>query len=219
MSAGKIGEVEQRSGDRADGLASRSTLTVIDNRTGERSELPIERRRGPQLGARTAGGWARAIRPGAFEHGRVSQRDHAHRWGGRDPPAPRLPDRGAVRALELPRAGVSADQRGVADRRGSTSRGCTRSGPATSSTRTSRASSRDSGMTRARSRWWPRRSVRSPASIPTPTRCTTRRPGSCRWFACWRSCRPWRPSPTATCRGCRTCTPRITSATRGTCCR
>jgi hypothetical protein len=36
MSAGKIGQVEQRSGDRADGLASRSTLTVIDNRTGER---------------------------------------------------------------------------------------------------------------------------------------------------------------------------------------
>ena len=33
MSAGKIEQVEQRSGERADGLASRSTLTVIDNRT------------------------------------------------------------------------------------------------------------------------------------------------------------------------------------------
>ena len=42
MSAGKIGQVEQRLGERADGLASRSTLTVIDNRTGERFELPID---------------------------------------------------------------------------------------------------------------------------------------------------------------------------------
>ena len=39
MSAGKL---EHRSGERADGLASRSTLTVVDNRTGERFELPIE---------------------------------------------------------------------------------------------------------------------------------------------------------------------------------
>src|SRR6516162_2718271 len=42
MSPGKIGQVEHRSGRRADGLASRSTLTVIDNRTGERFELAIE---------------------------------------------------------------------------------------------------------------------------------------------------------------------------------
>ena len=42
MSAGKMGQVDKRSGKRADGLASRSTLTVIDNRTGERFELPID---------------------------------------------------------------------------------------------------------------------------------------------------------------------------------
>ena len=42
MSAGEIGQVEHGSGERTDGLASRSTVTVIDNRTGERFELPIE---------------------------------------------------------------------------------------------------------------------------------------------------------------------------------
>ena len=42
MSVGKIGQVEHRLGERADGLASRGTLTVIDDRTGERFELPIE---------------------------------------------------------------------------------------------------------------------------------------------------------------------------------
>ena len=59
MSAGNIGQVEQRSGDTADGLASRSTLTVIDNRTGERFELPIDDGavRSSELG-RQAGGLA-----------------------------------------------------------------------------------------------------------------------------------------------------------------
>ena len=42
MSAGNIDQAEDRSGERADGSASRSTVTVIDNRTGERFELPIE---------------------------------------------------------------------------------------------------------------------------------------------------------------------------------
>ncbi len=42
MSAGEIGQVEHGSGERTDGLASRSTVTVIDNRTGDRFELPIE---------------------------------------------------------------------------------------------------------------------------------------------------------------------------------
>src|SRR6516225_8309569 len=59
MSAGNIGQVEQRSGDTADGLASRSTLTVIDNRTGERFELAIDDGavRSSELG-RQAGGLA-----------------------------------------------------------------------------------------------------------------------------------------------------------------
>ncbi|MGB8875929.1 MAG: citrate/2-methylcitrate synthase, partial [Solirubrobacteraceae bacterium] len=57
MSAGKIGQVEQRSGDRPDGLVSRSTLTVIDNRTGERFELPIDDGavRSSELGRRAGG--------------------------------------------------------------------------------------------------------------------------------------------------------------------
>ncbi len=42
MSAGEIGQVEHGSGERSDGLARRSTVTVIDNRTGERFELLIE---------------------------------------------------------------------------------------------------------------------------------------------------------------------------------
>ena len=59
MSAGKIGQVEDRSGERDGGLASQSTLTVIDNRTGQRSELPIEDGavRSSELG-RPAGGLA-----------------------------------------------------------------------------------------------------------------------------------------------------------------
>jgi citrate synthase len=40
MSAGEIGE--HGSGERTDGPPGRSTVTVIDNRTGERFELPIE---------------------------------------------------------------------------------------------------------------------------------------------------------------------------------
>jgi citrate synthase len=36
------GQVEHRLGERVDGLASRSTLTVVDDRTGKRFELPIE---------------------------------------------------------------------------------------------------------------------------------------------------------------------------------
>jgi citrate synthase len=36
------GQVEHRLGERADGLASRSTLTVVDDRAGQRFELPIE---------------------------------------------------------------------------------------------------------------------------------------------------------------------------------
>jgi len=42
MSAGEIGQVEPGAGERTDGSSSRSTVTVIDNRTGERFELPIE---------------------------------------------------------------------------------------------------------------------------------------------------------------------------------
>jgi len=42
MSADKIGQVEDPSGERTDGLASRSAVTVIDSRTGDRFELPIE---------------------------------------------------------------------------------------------------------------------------------------------------------------------------------
>jgi citrate synthase len=42
MSTGEIDQVEHGSGERADGLASRSTVTVIDNRTSERFEIAIE---------------------------------------------------------------------------------------------------------------------------------------------------------------------------------
>ena len=101
-------------GDRADDWRA-GDATVIDNRTGERFELPIDDGavRSSELG-RQAGGlalYARAFRarPCVAARSRTSM-------GGRDPPAPRLPDRGAVRALELPRVGVSADQGGVADR-------------------------------------------------------------------------------------------------------
>ncbi len=51
------------------------------------------------------------LRPGVHEHGLLPQRDHLHRRRRRHPPAPRLPDRAALRALQLPRGRLPADQR------------------------------------------------------------------------------------------------------------
>ncbi len=59
---------------------------------------------------------ADVLRPGVHEHGVLPQRDHLHRRRRRDPPAPRLPDRAALRALHLPRGRLPADQRPAAQR-------------------------------------------------------------------------------------------------------
>ena len=60
---------------------------------------------------------ADVLRPGVHEHGVVPQLDHLHRRRRGDPAAPRLPDRAAVRALDLPRGRLPADQRPPAERR------------------------------------------------------------------------------------------------------
>ena len=54
---------------------------------------------------------ADVLRPGVHEHRLVPQLDHLHRRRGGHPPAPRLPDRAALRALVLPGGRLPADQR------------------------------------------------------------------------------------------------------------
>ena len=56
------------------------------------------------------------LRPGVHQHGLVPVGDHLHRRRGRDPPAPRDPDRAALRAVELPRGRLPARLRRAADR-------------------------------------------------------------------------------------------------------
>ncbi len=67
---------------------------------------------------------------------------------------PRLPDRAAVRALELPRGRLPADPRRAADRARSSRSGSTRSRSTRSCTRTSRTSCRASATTRTRWGCW-----------------------------------------------------------------
>ena len=97
------------------------TLTVTDNRTGEQLRAADHRRHragdGPEADQdRRARLRPDGLRPGLHEHRLLPQRDHLHRRRRRDPPAPRLPDRAAVRALQLPRGRLPADQRRAADR-------------------------------------------------------------------------------------------------------
>ena len=56
------------------------------------------------------------LRPGVHEHGVVPQRDHLPRRRRRRARVPRLPDRAARRALDLPRGRLPARPRRAADR-------------------------------------------------------------------------------------------------------
>ena len=60
---------------------------------------------------------ADVVRPGLPEHRVVPQRDHLHRRRRGHPALPRLPDRAARRAGELPRDGLPAARGRAADRR------------------------------------------------------------------------------------------------------
>ncbi len=122
---------------------------------------------------RRAGLRADGLRPGVHEHRLVSQLDHLHRRRRRHPAAPRLSDRAAVRALELPRGRLPADQRRAAERSRARRAGCTRSRSTRSCTRTSRTSCRASATTPTRWGCSSPRSARCRPSTRTPTRSTT----------------------------------------------
>ena len=93
---------------------------------------------------------ADVLRPGVHQHGLVPLGDHLHRRRRGHPPAPRHPDRAALRALDLPRGRLPARLRRAADRSRSSSAGSTTSPITPSSTRTSRSSSRASATTPTR---------------------------------------------------------------------
>ena len=215
-----IGQGTATSQDAA-GEAGANTITVTDNRTGTTYELPISdgtvramRPQADQNGRRRFR--ADVLRPGVHEHRVVSQRDHLHRRRRRDPPAPRLPDRAALRALHVPRGRLPADQRRAPDAGAAGGLGRTRSRSTRSCTRTSRTSCRASATTRTRWACSSRPSARSRRSTRTPTRSTTRTSARSRSSACSRRCRRSPPSPSATTWASPTCTPTTSSTTRAT---
>ncbi len=79
---------------------------------------------------------ADVVRPGLPQHRLDPQRDHVHRRRRRHPPLPRLPDRAARRARELPRDGVAPVRGRAADARRARRRGRTRFASTRTCTRT-----------------------------------------------------------------------------------
>jgi len=157
-----------------------------------------------------------AYDPRLHEHGLVPQRDHLHRRRGGDPAAPGLPDRAAVRALDLPRGRLPAHQRGR--------------WPTRSELQNWVAGDHDPHV-RARERQGlhARISLRrepdgnagglggSPLDLlsgrqPDPRRGRSRHADH---QACWRRCRPWPPSPSGTTWASPTSIRTTTSTTRG----
>ena len=97
------------------------TLTVIDNRTGKKYELPIQDGtiRAMDLRQIKAGaGRLRAddVRPGVHEHRELPQRHHLHRRRQGHPALSRLSDRAAGRGQRLPRNRLPDPVRRAADR-------------------------------------------------------------------------------------------------------
>ena len=159
---------------------------------------------------------ADGLRPGVHEHRLVPQRDHLHRRRRRHPPAPRLPDRAAVRALQLPRGRLPADQRRAAD-----ARRARRVGPPDHDPHL-RARERQglhAGLPLRRQPDGHARRLGGRAVDLLPGRqpaSTTRTSARSRSSGCWRRCRRWRRSPSATTWASRTCTPTTTSTTPAT---
>ena len=93
------------------------SITVTDNRTGEVGGDTDRRRR--CLGGRVAQAAARhlVLRPGVHDDRPDVELHHLPRRRRRHPALPRLPDRAAGRAVDLPRGGLPADPRRAADRR------------------------------------------------------------------------------------------------------
>ena len=96
------------------GVATASdTLTITDNRTGQDLRGPDRGRDGPRhRPARDQGRRRRLrpddLRPGVHEHRVVPLRDHVPRRRAGHPRVPRLPDRAARRAVDLPRGRLPA---------------------------------------------------------------------------------------------------------------
>ena len=128
-SAGMATEEQSTNGG---GVATASdTLTVTDNRTGKTYEIPIEDGtiRAPAL--REIKVVRRRLRPddlrpGVHEHRVVPLGDHLPGRRQRRARVPRLPDRAARRAVDLPRGRLPADPRRAARRRRSWTSGRTR---------------------------------------------------------------------------------------------
>ena len=81
----------------------------------ERGRDPDHRRDDPRPRPPAAG--VDVVRPGLPQHRLDPQRDHVHRRRRRHPALPRLPDRAARRARELPRDGVAPVRGRAADAR------------------------------------------------------------------------------------------------------
>ena len=90
------------------GGSGRDSLTVTDNRTGQTYELEITDGtiRAADLKQISADGPGLATYdPGFVNTASMPQRRHLHRRRRRDPRVPRLPDRAAGRAVDVPRGG------------------------------------------------------------------------------------------------------------------
>ena len=168
-------------GEQADGAGprARSMLTVTDSRTGRTYELPITDGTVRAMDLRQIkvdddDFGLMAYDPAYMNTASLPQLDHLHRRRRGHPAAPRLPDRAALRALQLPRGRLPADQRRAARPQPSSRSGSTRSRSTPSCTRTSRTSCRASATTPTRWACWSPRSARCRPSTPTPTRSTTR---------------------------------------------
>ena len=102
-------------------LLMTDTLTIVDNRTGKKYELPIPGRHHPRDGsAPNQGRPGRLrpddVRPGVHEHRELPERDHLHRRRQGHPALSRVSDRAARRAERFPRDGLSDSVRRAADR-------------------------------------------------------------------------------------------------------
>ena len=145
------------------GASVAESVTITDNRTGESIEIPIVN------GGVDAGEWSKLL-PGiwfydpAFTHdGGRHELHHRARRRGRHPALPRLPDRAAGRAVDLPRGGLPAASTASSPPPSSTRRGSTTSRTTRSSTRTCASAS------------W-----RASTTTPTPWACSSRRSPRCR---------------------------------------
>ena len=102
-----------------DGASGGDTLSVTDNRTGENYEIEINDGTIKTMDLRQIkvsddDFGLMGYDPAFTNTASCSVGDHLHRRRGRDPPAPRHPDRAALRALDLSRGRLPVDLRRAA---------------------------------------------------------------------------------------------------------